>query len=183
MPSPLGHALTGFAVGWLVSPPGCRRVLAPTPGAGGTRAALSRWRWPLAFGLAGMAADLDLLAGAHSRYTHSIGAVLLVVAGAWLARRRSHDAVAAALALGMSYASHLFLDWLATDTSPPIGIMVLWPFSSAFYVSPVTVFMGISRKYWLANAWMQNARSITWELLVVLPLTGLAVLARRPRKN
>ncbi len=128
-----------------------------------------------------MAPDLDLLVGLHSRQTHSIGAALLVFAGAWLVvRGRCRRPAGVALALGLSYGSHVLLDWLATDTSPPIGIMALWPFSSGFYLSPVTVFMGISRKYWLAAAWTQNAASVAWELLAVVPLTGAALWLRRP---
>ena len=90
-----------------------------------------------------------------------------------------------ALALGLSYGSHVLLDWLATDTSPPIGIMALWPFSSGFYLSPVTLFMGISRKYWLAAAWTQNAASVAWELLVVVPLTrgGTVASAAHERRT
>jgi inner membrane protein len=182
VPSPLGHALVGFAAGWVAGPAACRTA----PDAGperkpGILATLARWRWPVAFAAAGVAADLDLLVGLHSRYTHSVGAALLVFAGAWLMLRgRVCRPAAASLALGLSYGSHVLLDWLATDTSPPIGIMALWPFSRDFYLSPVTVFMGISRKYWLAAAWTQNAASVAWELLILLPVIGAALWMRRP---
>ena len=182
MPSPLGHALVAFAAGWTAGPAECRAL--PSPRAGsepGILRTLSRWRWPIAFAAAGMAPDLDLIVGLHSRWTHSVGAAILVLAATWLLLRGRHPRPAtAALALGLSYGSHVLLDWLATDRVPPIGIMALWPFSNGFYLSPVTVFMGISREYWLATAWTQNAVSVAWELLIVLPLSGAALLVRRP---
>ena len=141
-----------------------------------------RWVWPLTFAAAGMAADLDLLAGVHSRYTHSIGAALLVFAVAWLTLRRTHRRPAAvACALALSYGSHILLDWLGTDTTPPLGIMALWPFSGDFYLSPVPVFMGISRKYWLAAAWGQDATSVLRELFIVVPVALGALWVRPPR--
>ncbi len=92
MPSPLGHALAGFALGWAAAPDACRAPADGFPDASdGSRRhlplLLSRWRWPIAFAAAGMAADIDLLVGLHSRYTHSIGAVLLVFLGAWAVLR------------------------------------------------------------------------------------------------
>jgi membrane-bound metal-dependent hydrolase YbcI (DUF457 family) len=180
VPSPLGHAITGFAVGWLAAPVDCRELSAAAdPVPTGLLGAARRWRWPLAFAAAGVAADLDLLVGLHSRYTHSLGAAALVFAASWLAlRRRQRGRSAAALALALAYASHILLDFLAADTTPPLGIMALWPFSGRFYVSPVPIFMGISRRYWLGAAWQQNALSVAWELLLLVPLTGLAVWAR-----
>ena len=67
-------------------------------------------------------------------YTHSIGAVRLVAV--WRRRsgrrRRVCDAgsrAALVVAAALAYGSHLLLDWLGDDTTPPIGIMALWPFS------------------------------------------------------
>jgi membrane-bound metal-dependent hydrolase YbcI (DUF457 family) len=129
-----------------------------------------------------MAADLDLLVGLHSRYTHSIGAALIVFAVAWLGlRTRLTSPIAMAAAVALSYASHLLLDFLASDTTPPLGIMALWPFSSGFYLSPVTVFMGVSRKYWLGATWAQNALSVAWELVILLPLAALVAWLRPGR--
>jgi inner membrane protein len=126
-----------------------------------------------------VAADLDLLVGLHSRQSHSIGAAALVFAASWLVLRgRPAAGAATALALSLSYASHILLDFFGSDTTPPLGIMALWPFSSDFYLSPVALFMGISRRYWLAAAWAQNARSVAHELLVMLPLAGLACWLR-----
>jgi membrane-bound metal-dependent hydrolase YbcI (DUF457 family) len=118
-----------------------------------------------------MVADLDLLVGLHSRYTHSIGAVLLTLAVTlWWTRRRGRAALSVSVAVAASYGSHVLLDWLAQDTSPPLGVMALWPFDSSFFLSPVHVFLRISREYWLAAAWTQNVVSVARELLILVPL-------------
>ena len=61
-----------------------------------------------------------------------------------------------ACAIAIAYASHTLLDWLGTDSSPPIGIMALWPFSRGYYESTWHVFMAISRRYWLPEFWTFN---------------------------
>lgn len=179
MPSPLGHALAGFAAGWLVDPDPAR----PADCAGGFRAAVSRIvhsRRAWTYAAVGVAADLDLLAGLHSRYTHSVGVALGV--SYWLARRRSSRAAWFSMAIAASYSSHVLLDWLAEDTTPPIGIMALWPFSSGFYMAPFQVFLGISRKYWLASAWKQDLVSVARELLILVPVAAVVALCRPGRR-
>jgi membrane-bound metal-dependent hydrolase YbcI (DUF457 family) len=141
--------------------------------------------WPVLFAGVATLPDLDLLVGLHSRYTHSIGAALVVFAAAFVVLSRSgwrtlRLQAHAALAIGLSYASHVLLDWLGADSTPPFGIMALWPFSDAFYVSPVPIFLGISRRYWLAAAWKQNAASLLREVIILVPLAVLAVWSRPP---
>ena len=76
-----------------------------------------------------------------------------------------------ALAVAAAYGSHLLFDWLGSDTTPPIGIMALWPFSGAFVQSDVHLFMAISRRYWLANFWSHNLTAVAWELALLGPPT------------
>jgi membrane-bound metal-dependent hydrolase YbcI (DUF457 family) len=171
VPSPLGHALGAFAAGWLVDPaPASAPTTAPAAvPAWFHRVVHSRRTW--IYVAVGLAADADLLVGLHSRYTHSIGAVLVTLAVAlWATRRRGPGRTRMSLAVAACYGSHILLDWLAQDTSPPLGIMALWPFSGGFFISPVHVFLGISRKYWLAAAWTQDAGSVARELLILAPL-------------
>src|SRR5690349_19086624 len=140
MPTPVGHALGGFACGWLV---------ADAP----------RWRPALAFAVLGALPDIDLLFDAHSTYTHSLGAALIVALLAWpFVRGRL------ALACGAAYASHVLLDWLGVDTSPPYGITALWPFSSAYFISGLDIFPAADRRYWLPTFWPHAITAITWEL-------------------
>jgi inner membrane protein len=131
-----------------------------------------------------MAPDLDLLVGAHSGPSHGIGAALAVGAVAFLALAAAGKGLAyrarMAAAITAAYASHILLDWLGTDTSAPIGIMALWPFSHAYYESPAHVFMAISRRYWLPEFWTWNLVALARELVILVPLLALAVwIARR----
>jgi inner membrane protein len=170
MPSPVGHALAGISAGWLVDRPG---TVART----------------VVFGLAGIAADVDLLFGAHSGPTHGLGAAVIagMLAAAVLSLRLRTEAMRSAKegailfcgAVTAAYASHTLLDWLGTDSSPPIGIMALWPFSRDYYESHLHVFRAISRRYWLPEFWASNARALAGELAILLPLAALVFFARR----
>jgi len=167
MPSPIAHAIVGVTAGWIVDP--------PAPGEK-TRA--------LAYAAAGMAADLDLLVGAHSGPTHGIGAAAMVGIVSWLVagRARAPRGVVVASAIAIAYASHTLLDWLGTDSSTPIGIMALWPFSHEYYESPWHVFMAISRRYWLPEFWRFNLLALGRELLILIPIAVLVLAVRgRPR--
>jgi membrane-bound metal-dependent hydrolase YbcI (DUF457 family) len=170
MPTPVGHALGGLVCGWLIAP----QPLQPA-----ARSA-SLVRHALAFGALGALADIDLLFHTHSTYTHSLGAALLVtVLVMLLVRLRPSGAgTRLALACGAAYASHVLLDWLGTDTSPPYGITALWPFSSAFYYSGLDLFPAVDRRYWLPGFWQRAVTSITWELITLLPLTLLVLWLR-----
>ena len=168
MPSPIGHALAGIAAGWLVAPPGVAR----------REAALRT----AVFGIAGAAADVDLLFGAHSGPTHGVGAAAIAGLLGWtfLRARGIRHAPRIAGAIALAYVSHTLLDWLGTDTSPPIGIMALWPFSRGYFESHLHLFMAISRRYWLPEFWTYNLRALVRELLILVPIVGLLMWSRRP---
>jgi inner membrane protein len=129
----------------------------------------------------GMAADLDLLVGAHSGPTHGLGAAMIAGIGLWtvgwgVGRTISwREACAAAVA----YASHTLLDWLGTDSSPPIGIMALWPFSRDYFESSWHVFRAISRRYWLPEFWTFNLSALGRELVILVPIALVVLLTRR----
>jgi inner membrane protein len=170
MPSPVGHALAGISAGWLVDRPGTRART-------------------VVFALAGTAADVDLLFGAHSGPTHGLGAAVIagmlvaVVSSVRLRAEATRSAKEGALrfagAVMAAYASHTLLDWLGTDLSPPIGIMALWPFTSDYYESHLHLFRAISRRYWLPEFWTSNARALAGELAILLPVIALVFFARR----
>lgn len=75
----------------------------------------------------------------------------------------------------MAYASHVLLDWLGDDTSPPLGIMALWPLTDQFYLAPLHIFGGISRRYWLWEAWTGNATAAAREVLILVPIAAAVV--------
>ena len=164
MPSPIAHGIAGAVTGWLVDP-------AP-PGRTGRIAV---------YAAMGMAADLDLLVGAHSGPTHGLGAAMIVGVAMWIVwqlRGASSD-VRTACASAIAYASHTLLDWLGTDSSPPIGIMALWPFSREYYESPWHIFMAISRRYWLPEFWTFNLLALGRELLILVPIVVIVLAIRR----
>jgi membrane-bound metal-dependent hydrolase YbcI (DUF457 family) len=149
LPSPIGHALGGLIVG---------EVLAPS--------AL------LICAVAGVLPDIDFAWGGHNRQTHSLGAA--VIAGlVVLAWKRSPRL---ALAVTISWATHVFFDWLGSDDTPPLGVMALWPVNANFYFADAFVFEAISRRYWLDNFVTHNAWAVIKELLILGPLAVMAFL-------
>jgi inner membrane protein len=157
MPSPIGHGLIGMSTAWTL-----RASAGP--------------RLVLACAMLGMLPDIDVLFGAHRGKTHSLGAVLLVTAGAaTFAAKRGLPIARIAIACGAAYASHLLLDWLGRDSSAPYGIQAFWPLSSRYYVSGADLFWEISRRYWRLDEFLfGNLTSIGWELVLVAPVVALA---------
>ena len=123
--------------------------------------------------------DLDFLWGRHNMETHSLGAAVL--AGlAVLAWSRGRE-VRLAFLVALAWASHVLFDWLGSDTTPPIGVMALWPVNSDFYLGDVGFFDAISRRYWLPNFWTHNLGAVVKEVLILLPLCALAAFSRALR--
>ncbi len=135
--------------------------------------------WRGLAGLAGLGVlpDVDLLLGMHRSVTHSLGAVFLVaaVAGGIAPAARLSVALTAAAAFG----SHLLLDWLGTDPSPPHGIMAWWPWTNQFYLSDTPLFMRVCREYWSLDCWRHNALAVSREIALLVPVTLAALLVAR----
>jgi hypothetical protein len=168
VPSPLGHALGGFAAGWLIAPD------APTPLSAEEHLRMplwrraARWRRAWLFVAVGLAADVDFLAGQHRAYTHSVGAVLAVFGiSLLLTHGRARDPIRLSLAVAASYASHVLFDWLGADSPAPRGLMALWPFTAAHYVSNLDVFPVVSRKIWTLRAWKLNLVAVFTETAIL----------------
>jgi membrane-bound metal-dependent hydrolase YbcI (DUF457 family) len=184
MPSPIGHALSGVAIAWTAS-------LAERDAAGRT---VSDRRLPLYVALAA-APDLDLLVhGAHRTASHSVTAMLLVtiVAAAVTGqvtplrgpRFGGQRGWRIALLCGISYGSHLLLDWLAADNYPPRGIQLLWPFSSRWFISDLDLFRQTARQQFLtAPIIRQNLFAVAQECLILLPVLALIWWARWRRQR
>ncbi len=175
MPSPLGHALAGAAAGLLVGGPG-----------GLDRRPSTIWRRGGAFGILGALPDVDLVFRAHSGPTHSIGAAMILGAAVWLIARACswREPLRLAIACMLAYGSHVLLDWLANDTTVPIGIMALWPFSREHFQSSIHLFMGISRYY--SQGWpfvAQNTLAIGRELAILTPVLAMVVALRVRRSR
>jgi len=156
VPSPVGHALGGLIVGELLAP-----------------SAL------ILCAVAGVTPDVDFLWGGHNRQTHSLGAAVIagVVVLAWKRNPRL------ALAVMLSWASHVVFDWLGSDDTPPLGVMALWPLNSNFYFADAYVFEAISRRYWLDNFFSHNAWAVMKEILILGPVASVAWWLRRRIKK
>jgi inner membrane protein len=168
MPSPVGHALAGLAAGVLVAGP--RALVRSIDPPAARRPIDTALLALLPFAALGALPDVDLLFGIHSMYTHSIGAVVLVLLVARLVTGAWRWAVAACLA----YATHILLDWLGHDTTAPIGVMALWPLTPNFYQSDLHLFLPISRRYWVPGFLAHNLTAVAREVLAIGPLAFLA---------
>jgi inner membrane protein len=158
MPSPIGHALGGVAIGLLAT-------------------SSPRSRMIVACAVAAALPDVDfLLPMRHRGLSHSIGAAVLAgaVAFAWLKFSNSRGAARWAVVIAVAYGTHVLFDWLGADTSAPRGLMALWPFSSSFYISDLGVFDSVDRRYWLKGFWRRNILAVTREVAILAPLVGIA---------
>lgn len=118
------------------------------------------------FAALGMVPDLDLLFPIeHRTISHSVTAA--VVAGLVAAVLTGRGRIG--LAASGAYATHVLLDWLGSDTTPPIGIMALWPVSRAYYESRLHLFYAVSRRFPTREFWVQNTRALLRELLILGP--------------
>lgn len=166
MPSPIGHVLGGMAVAYAVGRPG-------------------GWRLPAVCAIAAALPDIDfMLPLPHRGPTHSLAASVIVFAAtlAVVAAEKGRARIAAAV--GLAVLSHVLLDWLGEDSSAPRGVMALWPFTSAYYVSGLNLFDAVDRRYWLPGFWWRNGVAISREMLILGPVAILAALvARRRARN
>jgi hypothetical protein len=131
MATPIGHLLAGAAIGTFIS----RGRDVPRTAAIGA--------------LAAIAADFDflpgLLLGEPSRFHHvQSHSLIFAIFAALVAMVLAKEAKPYwALLVGLAYASHLALDLLTFDDSPPHGIPIFWPWSTMVFHSPVTLFLNV----------------------------------------
>ena len=76
--------------------------------------------------------------------------------------------------MAAAWASHVLFDWLGSDTTPPIGVMALWPFSTSYYFADAFLFEAISRRTHLPNFWSHNLWAVATEIAMLAPLAALA---------
>jgi membrane-bound metal-dependent hydrolase YbcI (DUF457 family) len=161
MPSPIAHGLVGLSIHALASRD---RVELRDP-----------WRIGVTVGAA-VVPDVDLLfrlvdgARHHSNETHSFGFALVaaIAAAAAFGLARWRQPLRFGIVVGLSWASHVFLDLLNLDTHPPIGLMAFWPLSDGYFKSPILLFLDIGRTLdWTAV--QHNAAAVAWECVVLVP--------------
>ena len=92
--------------------------------------------------LAAIFADLDFIPGAfwgdparfHHVGSHSLFFVTMAFLVGWVLAPQVR--LKWGLLAGSAYGSHLLLDWMTQDLSPPVGIPLLWPVSEQVFQSP-----------------------------------------------
>jgi membrane-bound metal-dependent hydrolase YbcI (DUF457 family) len=180
MASPIGHALAGIAVAWgadLV--PGNRaRRIAPPSASWYERAGNGL---TLACAVLAAAPDLDLPFGRfHRTVTHSLISVVVVSGVAGLVAARARLPVKRiAIMCAAAWATHLLVDWLSADQSPPRGIQLLWPFDGRWFISGWDLFLGSERRQLLSAATMRrNVEAIAGEVAILLPIVIVLWLVR-----
>jgi membrane-bound metal-dependent hydrolase YbcI (DUF457 family) len=181
MPSPIGHALGGLAVAWAADFLPVRPPLGRPEGSTRRRPEGLHYKYlGLCAGLAALP-DADLLLPiAHRTATHSVTAVavvalLMIVASAVTGKVTTKFAVVCVAA----YASHLLLDWLQADPTPPLGIQALWPASPRWFISGWDLFRPTERRHLFDPATMQrNLFAVVQEIVILAPVAAAAWLVR-----
>ncbi len=175
MATPLGHALSGIALGAAL----CPRLLA-TP----------HRDW-LLFAMVALLPDLDFLPGLligrpslyHHGPSHSLGfAVLAGAAFALYGRWRGGSPWRWGLVSGLIYLLHVVIDAWTLDTGPPYGVPLWWPLYSGYVYLQPSLLKDVKRGAldWFTIA--HNLRAVAWELLFWGP-PALAALWLRHRRS
>ena len=184
MASSLGHSLLALAADRTVEGPGFCRT----------------WHWIAVVIFCANAADLDfipgLIVGDLNRYhrlaSHSITALIgFSLICTFLAWRCNRQALRIGLWCGLFYATHLLLDWMSTDTRPPVGIPLLWPFLDHTYSSPFVLALGISHGGTGASTLaalrdlfsLRNLQVMLMEVMLLGPILALSLWVRKRRKG
>lgn len=164
--TPIGHTLTGLAIGYLAIPRDLPR----------------KQKLVLlgAFALAASAPDLPLPYWGHSDYriSHSlfnttIGVAILSSILWFRFRGRRPVTWGVMLGLALAWYSHILLD---TFYNHGWGLPVLWPFSDARLALPIP-WLSIGNKYDIFS--MHNVKVAVFEILTFGPLLVLSALIKK----
>lgn len=175
MPTPLGHALAGLALGPLLA---WRRPFI-SPG----------WDLLLFVGLSQLP-DLDFLPGLlvgrpdafHHGPSHSLGAALLAGFMAWLIGRRRGDAWRWGLLAFALVTAHALIDALGKDYRQPYGVPLAWPLDGRYLMADWAFFMDVRRGPLGWGALWHNLKAMGLELAVLGPLAALVLWLRTRRQ-
>ena len=163
--TPIGHTITGLAIGYAAIP----RDTPPKQKA-----------WLLAaFALLGSAPDLPLPYWGHGRYFYShslfatgLGVLTLEAILAWRFRCRPPVGVSVMIGMAIAWFSHILLDSLYNHA---IGMHIYWPFSDAKFALPLP-WLSIGDRNNILS--LHNVKVALLEILTFGPLLLLAVLMK-----
>ena len=160
---------------------------------------VSSWKTLLLFVILANLPDLDFLPGFllgepnrfhHHYWSHSLGAAVVVgclTALIFCGRDRGRFVWQMLLFSGI-YFSHVALDTLSSDLKEPFGVPMFWPFSEAYIVSPVLIFMSIQKVdtsggFIPSLLTAHNLWAAAWEFLVFAPVVSIMKLMQLRRRR
>ena len=163
--TPIGHTITGLAIGYATIP----RDTPPKQKA-----------WLLAaFALLGSAPDLPLPYWGHGRYFYShslfatgLGVLTLEAILAWRFRCRPPVGVSVMIGMAIAWFSHILLDSLYNHA---IGMHIYWPFSDAKFALPLP-WLSIGDRNNILS--LHNVKVALLEILTFGPLLLLAIIVK-----
>jgi len=168
MPSPIAHAVSGYAIA----------------------KGLSTSKVSRAWGYAGYAvfvaisADFDFIpklvanVDSHRGFTHSLSFALAfsLLLSAIMIRRANWDYVHTLTVTVLIYCSHLLLDFFTQGGS---GIPLLWPISNQYFQSAIPLFPAVHHSQGVFNS--IHLIFLSFEIIYTLILLwGVSQLSRRP---
>ena len=181
MPSPVGHTLMGYIV-YIASNKATDN---------------KQWKYIAFVLLAANAPDLDFIPGLligdpgkfHHGISHSIGfsfclAVCFSVLLYFLKREKNGRNFAICFFICFS---HIFLDYLTIDTSPPYGAPLFWPLSYTYYHAPFPILPDIQRvstsntDFITSLVSLHNLWAVSVEILILLPILLLLFAWKRKK--
>ncbi|MEW6001536.1 MAG: metal-dependent hydrolase [Nitrospirota bacterium] len=181
MPSPVGHSLMGYIIYLLHT----------------TYSNTKKWQVFVFCLIVANIPDLDFLPGAiiedlrrfHHGISHSITfSILFGLLIGYICYLKKIEQVKRAFTLGLTlYLSHILLDYLVLSGGR--GVPLFWPFFDneymiSFVVFPYFDYMSPEGKIFGTLFSLYNLKTITIEILLLIPLLTVAILIRhsKPRK-
>jgi membrane-bound metal-dependent hydrolase YbcI (DUF457 family) len=187
MPLPIAHSMMGYAI-------------AEVAEAANVRLTNKKWLNVSIFVALASLPDADFLPGFllgepnryHQWFTHSLGfAALAGLCGdLFYWRRQNHIAEnpdrfgLCGIFIGLAVLSHVVLDLLTLDSSPPEGMMLFWPFDKNHYDARWDIFLACQRDNNPATFFSSlfsayNLKVVLREFLIMAPIVGLAKILER----
>jgi hypothetical protein len=180
MPSPIAHGFAGYALMVLSEP-----AMAATFRGNFLALTVGTFFGSLADADFAVAHFADRPELQHHYFSHSIPFALLIGFLVYPILRwvlRLKDPFRWSAIISMVYGSHLLLDFFTHDGSRPIGIPLLWPFTSKHFMAPIEVFMSIHRGSMDVLFGPHNIEALVQEACIMAPLAFAAFLYARQKE-
>jgi len=175
MPSPVGHLLFGFCIYLIVNKKFDIK---------------SNWKEMLLYVFIATLSDLDELPNLfgikinfliHRTTFHSIlfAFILAIIFSKFLRIRKTNNLAIKFLIFFTLLFSHPVLDLFMEDFKEPFGLMLLWPFSNNYYISPITIFPGVNHDNFLDLFSFHNLITVITEIIFFSIPIGIIFMFRK----